>query len=613
MFYNTFAYKDGNMLQIDELISEHEPKPVPPGPVPPGPVPPGPVPPGPTPPGPTPPDPPEPPAPEVDVTITVDGTDVSIEATGDTEYIDGYFAYIFEGDTLIESVDIGLVDTYDLSQITSELLGNWYSITVQAYNNDGTKFDESNSVEFYVEPSARNIWIKFKFEDTTYNPKEDELAVGTVESNGADKSFKADWQCIDREQNIWMWGVTEGTDLSDAFRYGGGESSFPLLVDDDYLTGIPEAMWRMEGYSSLDAIIRDTKSWWDDRIESGDVSVTGPVEVVEWDLSNATSLDDLFGGNPYFKCSLKGALPAITSDKVRKAVYMYGRLYDVTSVGKLSLTGISGDIQKICFAMTSLEEIPELELDIEHKPQSLDRLFWQCANVSKESIENSYAYLLVTYGELSHTNTFKQCGTYTDPTALDMIPTSWGGNKRDASTVTIGHTLWSTSSITYTDENMEEISTPGAFDADALQYWVDDDGNYYYSRGALQYMVDNQATFFPGYHFPTTAEATEFLDVTFNNPYEVYSAEWYDQNNNNFNNLNPTGEDPYGLNTRESMYAGVLEYYGVIEVYDNYTCFPVSEMDGLGVVWIDYVYEDAVISGVGSSGLFTARLVKNQE
>ena len=34
MFYNTFAYKDGNMLQIDELISEHEPKPVPPGPVP---------------------------------------------------------------------------------------------------------------------------------------------------------------------------------------------------------------------------------------------------------------------------------------------------------------------------------------------------------------------------------------------------------------------------------------------------------------------------------------------------------------------------------------------------------------------------------------------------
>ena len=42
---------------------------------------------------------------------------------------------------------------------------------------------------------------------------------------------------------------------------------------------------------------------------------------------------------------------------------MFGRLYDIKTVGKIALPRLNGDIQKMLFAMTSLQNIPELELD----------------------------------------------------------------------------------------------------------------------------------------------------------------------------------------------------------------------------------------------------------
>ena len=273
-----------------------------------------------------------------------------------------------------------------------------------------------------VEP--RDIWIAFKFLDKDYNPQEHNLAIGTVESNGKNRAFKADWQLVDAEENVWMWGVTEGTDLSLAFRYGNGEQSFPLLVSDNY-RDIPEEMWRQEGYSSLEAILADCDSWWDDYVQTGEVQYTGAVEIYDWDLTNATTLDNLLGDNTYWRCAIVGKLPDLNSN-ASHAVYMFGRLYDITSVGKITMPYINGDIQKILFAMTSLQDIPELELN--GNIQNLDRLFWQDCNVSKSSIEAAYNYLNTNFGSLGHNSTFTQCGLYKDPTALDNIPASWGGN-----------------------------------------------------------------------------------------------------------------------------------------------------------------------------------------
>lgn len=273
-----------------------------------------------------------------------------------------------------------------------------------------------------IEP--RNIWIDFKFLEPDFNPQDAQLAVGTVESNGVNRDFKADWQLIDEDEHIWRWGVTEGTNLSLAFRYGGGEQSFPLIVDENY-KDIPEEMWRQEGYTSLAAIVSDCENWWSDEIAKHNIKFTGSAEVVGWDLTNATSLDNLFGDNPYWRCAIVGTLPDLYSE-TNHAVYMFGRLYDITSVGKITLPNINGDIQKMLFAMTSLQEIPELELD--GHIQELDRLFWQDCNVSKSSIEAAYNYLNTNFGSLGHTATFTQCGLYKDPTALDNIPASWGGN-----------------------------------------------------------------------------------------------------------------------------------------------------------------------------------------
>jgi len=304
--------------------------------------------------------------------------------------------------------------------ITSAYLDNYYT-----KSEIDSKFGfRECEVEEDADVEPRDIWIVFKFYDKNYNPQTSNLAIGTEESNGQNRAFKADWQLVNKTENIWMWGVTEGTNLSLAFRYGSGESSLPLLVSDNY-RDIPEEMWRQEGYSSLEAILADCDKWWPYYVKSGEVQYTGAVEIYGWDLTDASSLDFLFGGNPYWRCSLVGTIPPLTSN-ASHAVYMFGRLYDITSVGKITLPNLNSDIQKLLFAMTSLQDIPVLDLN--GNPQNLDMLFWQDCNVSKSSIKNTYDYLNTNFGSLRHNNTFKQCGLYKDPTALDNIPKSWGGN-----------------------------------------------------------------------------------------------------------------------------------------------------------------------------------------
>jgi hypothetical protein len=316
-------------------------------------------------------------------------------------------------------LDTTAFSTVSSNFLTSADLDNYYTKSEIDSKFGFREFEVEEDAD--VEP--RDIWIAFKFLDKNYNPKEHNLAIGKVESNGQN-AFKADWQLVNETENIWMWGVTEGTNLNGAFRYGDGEQSFPLLVSDNY-RNIPEEMWRQEGYSSLEAILADCDKWWLDYVKSGEVQYTGAVEIYGWDLTDASSLDFLFGGNPYWRCSLVGTIPPLTSN-ASHAVYLFGRLYDITSVGKITLPNLNGDIQKLLFTMTSLQDIPVLDLN--GNPQHLDRLFWQDCNVSKSSIENTYDHLNTNFGGLSHIATFTQCGLYKDPTALDNIPASWGGN-----------------------------------------------------------------------------------------------------------------------------------------------------------------------------------------
>ena len=75
----------------------------------------------------------------------------------------------------------------------------------------------------HVKP--RLIWIKFKFSDSSYNPAEHQLGVGKAfigedKYSNRDKAFSADWQKDwYSEGNVWVWGVTEGTNLDYAFTW----------------------------------------------------------------------------------------------------------------------------------------------------------------------------------------------------------------------------------------------------------------------------------------------------------------------------------------------------------------------------------------------------------
>ena len=148
---NTVFIKDGRIVQLDDVISQNN-QPPEPGPVPPGPVPPGPVPPGPTPPGPTPPE------PKVDVEISIDGSMVSIIATGDVSYIAGYDVNVYSDGTKVMTYKVeGAVEDVDLDALCSDLPDGAFVITVQAYSDDGTVFPESNGVDWVHDTESRTI------------------------------------------------------------------------------------------------------------------------------------------------------------------------------------------------------------------------------------------------------------------------------------------------------------------------------------------------------------------------------------------------------------------------------------------------------------------------
>lgn len=415
--YNIFSIKDGKIVQLDDMLAT-EPKPVPP--VPPGPTPPGPTPPGPTPPGPTP-----PPGPQVDVSITIDGNIVTVTASGDISYIDGYKVNVYSDGTKVYTLiedDTGIID---LGTIYSELPCGTYTVKVQAFNDDGTDFPESNGVTWVREPYTRNIWVKVRFLDADYNPQEKQLATGKACTRDDDigtmerkKSFSADWQLVDADENIWMWGVTEGTNVSHAFATVKGEQSTPLFIGTDWLDAIPAEMGPMDGYDRDICETYVNNGTWPIVPEE---EFTGHVNIVEWDLENASDLSNMFSGIPWVSVAVYGDVPGFRTNAGNMS-QMFSRCYHITSLGATDISH-AGTITQMCYSMTGLTELPELTVK---SGAAMTYLFGNCGNV-EGGIEDMFQYLDGTNPGM-HSNVFRNCGIIADEHALDNIPKTWGGN-----------------------------------------------------------------------------------------------------------------------------------------------------------------------------------------
>ena len=198
--FNIFTIKDGRFLQLDDMLAKPpEPQPEPPAPTPPGPTPPGPTPPGPT------------PEPKVTVTLSVDGDILTISATGDTEYVDGYIVDIFDVGTLKKSYTTDY-ELFDLSVAKGELPEGTYTVKARAYSDDGREFDESTGITWVLTvplPACAPMTLRFKFSKSDYAPVDSET--------GTAVTTKGTWNKLDAgDDNIWDW-TYDDPDWSKAF------------------------------------------------------------------------------------------------------------------------------------------------------------------------------------------------------------------------------------------------------------------------------------------------------------------------------------------------------------------------------------------------------------
>lgn len=320
----------------------------------------------------------------------------------------------------------GILETYD------KLLARGDAITNHAdcFTDCGRDTEEGRAQLYQISQDwgglKPNISITFKFHDPSYSPAEHQLGVGKAVT-GEDKyeqnnkSFSAEWVCLNSSENIWMWCVTEGTNLSNAFVYGDGtEYGVPMLSGEDYITGIPEELTLVEG-GTRESLMHDA-----DDMKYGTIDQEDWVpefEIVDWDLENATDITCLIGTNVWYKNNLVGTLPALRSSSIGNIGYAFDRCWNVTAMGPIDLPNCSG-ANNAFMTMMGLEEIPEIEA---YKANGiLSNTFHGCLHVSKESIEDAYEVL--SSGNHSQTeNCFKKCGIEEDPDALENIPVSWGG------------------------------------------------------------------------------------------------------------------------------------------------------------------------------------------
>lgn len=275
-----------------------------------------------------------------------------------------------------------------------------------------------------------SIWIKFKFHSTTYNPQERQLGVGkaikgTDRYNQSSKNFSAEWKLIDKENNIWLWLVTDGTNLSNAFVYGDGTGvGIPMISGADYITGIPEDLTYVEG-GTVESLKENADEWRGGK--SIDPSDYVPnCEILDWNLEKATDITSFIGTNVWFKNNLVGTLPIIKSNSLTNLSYSFNRCWNVTSIEGIDLPNCTQGATNAFMSMMALTEIPTIKSF--HKTGQLNNTFNGCLRVNKTSIENAYN-VLNSITTATHGSCFNKCGYLIDEHALDNIPTSWGGNK----------------------------------------------------------------------------------------------------------------------------------------------------------------------------------------
>lgn len=326
------------------------------------------------------------------------------------------------------NVSEGIFETYE------KLLARGEAITdhTDCFLNCGIDTPEGRAQLYQIPQDwgglKPDISITFKFHDTSYNPAEHQLGVGKAVT-GEDKyeqntkKFSAEWVCLDQTQNIWLWCVTEGTNLSSAFVYGDGTGvGVPMLSGKDYITGIPEELTLVEG-GTRESLMRDADTWKYGTIDQADW--VPEFEIIDWDLENATDITAIIGTNVWFKNNLIGTLPALRSTSISNIGYAFDRCWNVTSMGPINLPNCSQGANNAFMSMMGLTSIPEIEAY--HSTSQLNNTFNGCLHASKKSIEDAYA----TLSEGSHSGThncFKNCGTLVDTHSLDNIPKSWGGN-----------------------------------------------------------------------------------------------------------------------------------------------------------------------------------------
>ena len=385
------------------------------------------TPPGPFPPGPTPPE--IDPIIGVSITLSTSGSKLILRVSGDLSTLSHYKLNVY--DESGELAGTYILDknspAFDLGRLDEDYERGTYTLKATAVSYLGNNSPTSNGVEYNV-VAKRTIWIKIRFLDKNYDPRQKELATGLACSRTDDigimehkKAYGADWQLVDAASNTWMWGVTEGTNIDNGFAMVNGEQSTPLLIDTDWLDSIPDIMTGLDGYDRDLTIQWVNNGTWPIVPES---EFTGKVNIVDWDLKNVTSMVNLFGGIPWVSNAIYGVIPGFTTNATR-AAQMFGRSYHITGIDGAVAFPKGDDLIQAFYSMCGLTRLPKLTVA---DGAALTFLFGQCANVEDNLVE-IFDYLFGT-SPSNHDNTFTNCGIIADEHALDNIPVSWGGKGR---------------------------------------------------------------------------------------------------------------------------------------------------------------------------------------
>lgn len=524
----------------------------------------------------------------------------------------------FSGCSLLTHVSLGFFSGSDKRKNLETLFWNCYKLdnALTLYNslNDGNSYNSStfrnagrdveggieqlNQIPYTWGGLWNDIWIDFDFSDPTYDPSVHQLGVGksvtgTDKYNQSSKNFSAVWEKLDGGTNMWRWKAMTGTDLSNAFVYGDGTGmGTPMLSNDTIITGIPSDLTYVEG-GTIASLKSQAESWLVGHEIDPDDYVP-ECEIVDWKLEKATSISSFIGTNLWYNNCLTGELPKLESGSLGNISYAFDRCWNITAIPETIDLPSCTATQNAFYSMLSLDSLPSF---VSFNGGQVDNTFKGCIMASKNSILLSYNMFKENNQISTHSNCYKQCGIKIDSTALDTIPTSWGGNLSDNSVIPIGTVLLKSNTVNYTNNDMidltdyYEVEDPAILPSETdMQYFVLD-GITYYNSKAIEYIRNNISTIEPGCHLPTNAESTEIGDIILHN-YDT--SDWRDL------------EHRQQAELRDTFYADCIGYDEVENQYTSndftscgYMMYPITNGTDISYTYVGY--EGGSYGGYGPS------------